>query len=87
MHLFFGKFCTTTDGTQRTCTCQEAIFSREQHEIFKETVHFPQKATVIELNLESSNISSADCICDRKNFDSLLWALVTVFQVCLVYFL
>lgn len=21
--------------------------------------------------------------CDRKNFDSLLWALVTVFQVCL----
>lgn len=22
-----------------------------------------------------------DVICDRKNFDSLLWALVTVFQV------
>lgn len=30
-----------------------------------------------------------DVVCDRKNFDSLLWALVTVFQVdyLLFYFL
>lgn len=28
--------------------------------------------------------NSGDETCDRKNFDSLLWALVTVFQV-LVY--
>lgn len=26
-------------------------------------------------------IIDGDKICDRKNFDSLLWALVTVFQV------
>ena len=24
--------------------------------------------------------------CDRKNFDSLLWATVTVFQVCITFF-
>ena len=24
-------------------------------------------------------------ICDRKNFDSLLWATITVFQVTIVY--
>lgn len=32
------------------------------------------------------NDTTGEMQCDRKNFDSLLWALVTVFQVDLFYF-
>jgi len=28
-----------------------------------------------------AEISAGSCRCERKNFDSLLWAIVTVFQV------
>jgi len=29
-----------------------------------------------------SEVIAGLCECSRKNFDSLLWAIVTVFQVC-----
>jgi len=25
--------------------------------------------------------AESTCVCDRKNFDSMLWAFITVFQV------
>jgi len=31
-----------------------------------------------------SEILDKKCTCNRKNFDTLHWSLVTVFQVCLI---
>lgn len=48
---------------------------------------FPNSFSILGMNLfgckfcEKSEDSNRDC--DRKNFDSLLWAIVTVFQVLL----
>lgn len=49
---------------------------------------FPPSFSILGMNLfgckfcEKSEDSNSDC--DRKNFDSLLWAIVTVFQVLLL---
>lgn len=73
MHLFGGKFCTRTDGSQRACTCPEVLRSRTNRMRLIDSSYTSRHLQQITKN--------TDCVCARKNFDYFLAALVTVFQV------
>lgn len=145
MHLFGGKFCTKTDGSNDACTCQESgtfheVRVRDQdrrssldshvmimdHSVKRKEVAIVKGSMKYELQQqelgsgredededeedEGNDVAADDgkgkqlypydnnvtvelldpsyfsiqlpvCVCDRKNFDNILWATVTVFQV------
>lgn len=86
MHLFGGKFCTRTDGSREPCTCGDLIFDYDDEESYdpKENVLTPPGDDVIDTAVTIypfTHSLNKRCVCDRKNFNSFLWATITVFQV------
>ena len=77
MYLFGGKFCAKSDGSGE-CSCSQMMQSRRLHQ---EQVRLHGRlASAFRPQVDAASGEVA-CICDRKNFNTFLWATVTVFMV------
>jgi hypothetical protein len=72
MHLFGGEFCTLQAFN---------ITSREQVDIKCRCC----KCIEVQLYQNNSELQDPTCIEERENFDSLQSALLTVFQVSIIW--